>query len=65
MSDEQTVTIEVTMSESQAWAFAEFLKRVGLSDYKTLSVDTDEAYTMLSAGEIVRRSLAEHGFAPR
>ena len=44
---------------------AQFFKRVGLDDYKDLSVDVDEAYTMLAAGEIVRKALAEAGYAPR
>lgn len=65
MSEEATITIQATMSESQAWAFAEFLKRVGLSDYKGLAVDADEAYLMLSAGECLRRELGEQGIAPR
>jgi hypothetical protein len=37
------VTITATLMDAQAWAFAQFLKRVGLDDYKGLSVDTNEA----------------------
>ena len=60
-----TVTITASLSDAQALALAQFLKRVGLDDYKGLSVDVDEAYTMLDAGEIVRKALAEAGYAPR
>ncbi len=44
---------------------AQFLKRVGLDDYRRLSVDPDEAWTMLEAGERVRKALADAGYAPR
>jgi hypothetical protein len=59
------VTVTVNLNDAQAWAFAEFLKRVGLSDYKGLSVNTEEAYSMLHAGEQIRKALAEAGYAPR
>jgi hypothetical protein len=59
------VTITATLTDAQAWAFAQFLKRVGLDDYKGLSVDVDEAYTMLDAGEKLRTALADAGYAPR
>jgi len=59
------ITITATLTDAQALALAQFLKRVGLDDYKGLSVDTDEAYTMQSAGEQIRTALAEAGYAPR
>lgn len=59
------VTITATLTDAQAWAFAQFLKRVGLADYKGLSVDSDDAYTMLGAGELLRTALADAGYAPR
>ncbi|MGQ0710967.1 MAG: DUF7706 family protein [Rhodoferax sp.] len=57
--------ITVTLTRAQAWAFAEFLKRVGLSDYAALAVDQQEAYRMLDAGEAIRQELAYAGYAPR
>lgn len=60
-----TATITVTMTDTQAWAFAQFLKRVGLIDYKALAVDLEEAYTMLAAGQAIREELARAGYAPR
>jgi hypothetical protein len=59
------ITITATLTDSQALALAQFLKRVGLEDYKGLAADTDEAYAMLDAGEKVRAALIEAGFAPR
>lgn len=59
------ITIEVELSDAQAWAFAEFLKRVGYGDYRPLAVDEREAYEMIYAGEKVRAALAEKGVAPR
>lgn len=60
-----TTAITVTLSNAQAWAYAQFLKRVGLSDYKALAVDLDEAYLMLAVGEALREELAHAGYAPR
>lgn len=57
--------IQVELQDDQAWAFAEFLKRVGYSDYRPLAVDEKEAYDMLYAGEKIRAALAEKGVAPR
>ena len=59
------ITVEVEMTEEQAAAFAQFLKRVGVSDYRNLSVDDQEAYAMQEAGEKIRRALGEAGYAPR
>ena len=60
-----STTITVTLTNAQAWAFAEFLKRVSLADYAALAVDQEEAYRMLSAGEAIRQELANAGYAPR
>jgi hypothetical protein len=57
--------IEVELSDELAWAFAEFLKRAGYSDYRLLAVDEQEAYAMQDAGEKMRAALAGKGVAPR
>jgi hypothetical protein len=62
---QNTAAITVTLTSAQAWAFAEFLKRVGLADYAALAVDQEEAYRMLSAGEAIREELRQTGYAPR
>jgi hypothetical protein len=59
------VPITVTLSDEQAWAFAQFLKRVCFSDYKDRAASQAEAYTMVGAGEVIREALREQGYAPR
>ena len=60
-----TATITVSLATNQAEAFAQFLKRVGLSDYAALAQDQQEAYAMLNAGEAIRQELASAGYSPR
>ena len=59
------VTITVVLCAEQAQAYAQFLKRVGLSDYTALALNQDEAYLMLAAGQAIRQALREAGHAPR
>jgi hypothetical protein len=59
------VTITATLSDEQACAFAQFLKRVCFSDYEQRATSQAEAYTMVGAGEEIREALKEHGYAPR
>ncbi len=59
------ITITTTLNDEQAWAFAQFLKRVCFSDYEQRATSQAEAYTMLGAGEEIRESLKEQGYAPR
>lgn len=60
-----TIRIQIELPDSQAWAFAQYLKRVGLDDYRQRAADDAEAWEMQEAGEVVRRALAEKGIAPR
>lgn len=59
------VRFTVELTADQARAYAQFLKRVGFSDYMGNAVDKDEAYLMVSAGEEIRAELASVGFSPR
>jgi hypothetical protein len=59
------VHITAELPPDQALALAQFLKRVGLDDYRRLAVDADEAWNMLDAGERLRTALAAAGYAPR
>jgi hypothetical protein len=61
----QKINIEATLTEEQAAAFAQILKRGGLTDYRSLATSEEEAYPMLAGGEAIRKSLAEAGFSPR
>jgi hypothetical protein len=59
------VTITVTLRASEAWAYAQFLKRVCFSDYEQRATGQREAYTMIDAGEKIREALRDEGYAPR
>jgi hypothetical protein len=53
------------MTDEEAWAIAECFKRAGLSHYRQLTVDDEEAHCMQTAAEQLRAALADVGFAPR
>lgn len=59
------VDIHVTLTDAQAWEFAQFLKRVCYSDYRQHATSEAEAYRMVEAGERIRAALAQAGYAPR
>lgn len=61
----KTVEITVTLTDAQAWQFAQFLKRVSFREYRNSATCDDEAYLMRDAGELIRDALAEQGYAPR
>lgn len=63
MSAPVTVTVELT--DSQALALAQFVKRVGWQEFRACAVDDDEAYAIRSAVDQVQRALAEQGYSPR
>jgi hypothetical protein len=62
---QRTPVITVILPAEQAWAFAQFLKRVGLHDYRALAADLDEAWLMREAGEAIRCELRQAGCDPR
>ena len=62
---EPAVDLAFYLTPAEALALAQFLKRVGVDDYRRLAVDRDEAWLMLDAGERVRAALAAAGYAPR
>ena len=67
MSDgqQQAVRITVELTPQEAWDYAQFLKRVGFSNYRENAHDQDEAYRMMAVGEKFRAALADAGYAPR
>lgn len=67
MSDgqQQVVSVTVELTPQEAWDYAQFLKRVGFSNYRENAQDQDEAYRMLAVGEKFRAALADAGYAPR
>jgi hypothetical protein len=65
MNHEHRVEITVTLTDAQAWQFAQFLKRACFSDYCSHATSDAEAYHMIDAGEHIRRALANQGYDPR
>ena len=65
MTRELVITIETPVSE--AWAFAQFLKRAVLTDYRAKCPPhgKDEAELMQAAGERLHRAFASQGVDPR
>jgi hypothetical protein len=63
--NQHLIEITVALTEAQAWELAQFLKRACFSDYRGHATSDDEAYHMINAGELIRRALAEQGYAPR
>ena len=66
MTDQtRRVSLAVELTDTQAWHLAQFLKRVGFSDFRTNAQDDEEAYAMRDAADRIAVALREAGFAPR
>lgn len=63
--DDHTVRLTVELTEDEAEQLAQFLKRVGFSDFRGLATSDQEAYLMRDATDRLRVALREVGFAPR
>lgn len=61
----KTIRLSASLTDAQAWTLAQFLKRVGFSEFRSNAQDEAEAYAMRDAADIVRRALADAGYAPR
>ena len=63
-----TTIISFTMPKDQAWALAQFVKRLGYDDAERLASRYDgghERDLMLAGIDALQRALADAGFAPR
>ena len=63
MSEENRITI--SLSDAEALAYAQFLKRISYREYRVNAVDDDEAYTIQRTGAKIREALADKGYSPR
>lgn len=61
----ENINLSVKLDDQEALDLAQFLKRVGFSEFKTNAVDENEAYRMRDVCEKVRKALSEIGFSPR
>ena len=55
----------IELNEDQAWALAQYLKRIGYSEYRVQAANEVEAWQMFTAGEALRVALAASGVNPR
>ncbi len=53
------------LSDEQAWALAQYLKRIGYADYRAKAENEAQAWRMIEAGDAVRVALADVGINPR
>lgn len=61
----ETVVLQVEMTDAEALAYAQFLKRVSWREYRDNAESDAEAYLMRDAGDKIRTALANIGYAPR
>jgi dissimilatory sulfite reductase (desulfoviridin) alpha/beta subunit len=61
----QMTTITLELSDAQAWALAQFVKRVGWSEFRSNAQDDNEADAIRDAVDQLQKCLTQVGFAPR
>ncbi len=63
----KTVAVNLELTEDQAWALAQFVKRAHFGTCERLSDPTDkeEPQLMMNALLVIQRALRESGYAPR
>lgn len=59
------VVVTLRLSEDTAWALAQFVKRVGWSEFRALAVDDEEAGQIRAGVDALQRVLRDAGVAPR
>lgn len=60
-----TVTVTTELTDSQAMALAQFVKRLTWSEIRACAVDDDETWVMKDAIQALQKSLTDAGFSPR
>lgn len=60
-----TVTVTTELTDSQAMALAQFVKRLTWSEMRACAVDDDETWVMKDAIQSLQKSLADAAFSPR
>lgn len=59
------VPITINLSDDEAQALAQYLKRYIWTDVRKSAVNDEEAYLMRDAFNVIQRELSEAGYAPR
>ena len=55
--------LQLELTDAEAWTLARFFKRIGLTECKAAAQSDGEAYAMRDATGLLRRALAENGYA--
>lgn len=58
-------SISLKLTDEEAWAFAQFMKRMRHDVYRGLAVNDEEAFEMREAGIKIREAINQAGFDPR
>jgi hypothetical protein len=58
-------SLEIELTDEQAHALAQYLKRVQFDDFRRRAIDENDAYVMQDAAAEVGRVLADAGYDPR
>ena len=58
-------TVELVLPKEHMMALAQLVKRIPFSDVRNSAVDDRECYLMMDALELLRKALADEGYAPR
>jgi len=65
MAQTKKIKVSFEVSEVEALALAQFVKRCGFSDWRNNAVDETEAYQMKDAFNQLQQGLNNSGFCPR
>jgi hypothetical protein len=57
-------SLEIELTDEQAYALAQYLKRVQFDDFRRRAIDEDDAYVMQDAASEVCKALADAGYDP-
>jgi hypothetical protein len=58
-------SLEIELTDEQAYALAQYLKRVQFDDFRRRAINEDDAYLMQNAAAEVRKALNDAGYDPR
>lgn len=64
-TEEKLFELKCELTDWQALALAQFVKRAGYYDFRRCAVNEEEAYEMMHACDQVRDGLARIGYRPR
>ena len=64
-TDERTVAVAVQLTNEEALALSQFVKRAGFSEARQKAISDEEAYLMRDGFDRLAEALGRAGFTPR